>query len=134
VKGAFDTNLNAWKGGTVTLRIAVFTDNRDDTFSSLFIDDLSFSKTAPGAETVLPVIPYGPSFGQGLQFLDEPQPPPTRPRASVDSLPDITPLIDTKVLERSDGPIPAPRTIFTQPLQPEVLRRILAIPTDWYHR
>lgn len=47
-QGVFETDLRAWRGKTVDLQIAVFTDDQPDTFSNFFVDDLSFSQTPPG--------------------------------------------------------------------------------------
>lgn len=57
IEGAFTTDLGAWAGQTVNLQIVAFTDDKPDTYSNLFLDDLSFSKNVPVAGRLQPADP-----------------------------------------------------------------------------
>lgn len=132
VRGAFDTDLSAWKGTMVNLRIAVLTDSRAETYSSFFIDDLSFSKTAPTAGmALLPVAAQLPAEANRHQ-AEMATPHPAKPRVFSDDAIRTGPVAGKYDRLRAESQAAPPRPVFTQPLTPDALRRILPIPADWY--
>lgn len=134
VRFGFDTNLSAWKGNTVTLRIAVFTDDRKNSFSSLFIDDLSFSKTAPAAGLALLPVADQPPSDRGWQQPAISTPQPDKLRGFSDGSTGIAAVVGKQGLVRAEDQIAPPRVLFALPLADDALRRILPIPIDWYSR
>lgn len=131
VLGAFDTDLSAWKGKTVNLRIAVFTDSRNDSYSSLFIDDLSFSKNAPATRLSAPV-QFNGAFPPA-----RPERPATpvaaAPRPDAVSTPTATEsingkrgseLADSDAISAGEAPLQ---------VRPPDNRAIYRLPAMWFH-